>query len=380
MTPELPDDRPKSPPAYRPIPFLGVVVVWLLFGLFLAQQNLLTTISSGGEVESWSRPFVSGSIIAVFWMLITPALVWSTRRVRERVRSILLRIAVYFAIFLVVHVAEVVIWVNAIVLTGGERREILPLLSSIASFNGLTYGVVVMVITALDYQYAFRERALHAAQLETQLALAQFQVLRAQLHPHFLFNSLNAISALMHKDVARADRMLARLSELLRIAIDTAATPTIRLIDEIEFVKRYLETEQMRFGDRLDVRVELPVETYEALVPTMLLQPLVENAVRHGVAPHSGPARVEIRAERKGARLGIVVSDTGSGRDPEECSDQGHARAECLDVNEGVGLRTTRERLEKLYGGAQELVLANAPGGGFETRVMIPFQLSEDAP
>jgi LytS/YehU family sensor histidine kinase len=224
------------------------------------------------------------------------------------------------------------------------------------------------VTTVLDYQDAFRERSLRAARLEAQLALAQFQALRAQLHPHFLFNALNAISALIHTDATRADRMLARLSELLRLAIDTAATPEVRLIDEIEFVKRYLEIERMRFGDRLHVSVDLSVETYDAMVPNMLLQPLVENAVRHGVAPHPGPGRVEIKAAREGQRLGIVVRDTGSGISAKTPNEE----------RSGVGLRTTRERLEKLYGTAQELALVNVPGG-FETRVMLPFRRHADS-
>jgi sensor histidine kinase YesM len=161
------------------------------------------------------------------------------------------------------------------------------------------------------------------------------------------------------------------------------------LVDEIEFVKRYLETEQMRFGDRLDVHLTVPADTYDALVPTMLLQPLVENAVRHGVAPHAGPARVEIRVQRTGARLGIVVSDTGAGDDRTDAESEMPAELESWDgqpaeaapylcVNEGVGLRTTRERLEKLYGDAQELVLASVPGGGFETRITLPFRLREE--
>jgi sensor histidine kinase YesM len=365
----VPDDRPPTLTAPRRIPFLAIIGVWLLFWLWTAQQNLLITISSGRAVESWVRPFETALLGALFWSLLTPALMWNTRRIRDRAGSRSARIAQHLGTLLLVHVADLSFYSAANSLIGAQTRPFVQLLFSLASFNGLTYAVVVMVTTALDYHDAFRERAVRAAQLETQLALAQFQVLRAQLHPHFLFNSLNAISALMHTDVGRADRMLARLSELLRMAVDTAAQPEIRLIDEVEFVKRYLETEQMRFGDRLAVHVQLPAETYDALVPTMLLQPLVENAVRHGVAPHAGPARVEIRVEKNGPRLGIVVSDTGKGLDPAALNG-GH--------REGVGLRSTRERLEKLYGSAQELVLANLPGGGFETRIMLPFRRLEE--
>jgi sensor histidine kinase YesM len=330
---------------------------------------VLLTITSGRTVESWTRPFEIALVSAWFWALVTLPLMWNTRRLRDRVESRAWRIAGHLASFAVFHVVDVAFYSTISAVLQNPVRPFLQLLVALTSFNALTYAVVVTFTTALDYHDAFRERAVHAAQLETQLALTQFQVLRAQLQPHFLFNSLNAISALMHKDVGRADRMLARLSEVLRMAIDTAGTPEIRLIDEVEFVKRYLETEQMRFGERLEVRVELPVETYEALVPTMLLQPLVENAVRHGVAPHAGRACVEIRAERSGSRLGVVVSDTGKGLDAEALNGNGR---------EGVGLRTTRERLEKLYGSAQELALVNLPGGGFETRVVLPFRRREE--
>jgi two-component system, LytTR family, sensor kinase len=391
MTPDSLDPQPLQSPAPRRIPWLVIVGVWLLFGWWNAQQSLLVSISSGEVVQSWVRPYVNAVLMALFWIVITRALMWNTRRLRDRVPAPALRVGAHLATFLVVHAADVAYWVYANALLSNPTQPFLVLLFRFAAFNGLTYAVVVMVTTALDYRDAFVERTVRAAQLEAQLSLTQFQVLRAQLHPHFLFNSLNAISALMHKDVGRADRMLARLSELLRMAIDTAATPEIRLWDEVEFVKRYLETEQMRFGDRLDVHVNVPAETYDALVPTMLLQPLVENAVRHGVAPHSGRALVEIHVQRKGSRLGIVVSDTGSaGRAAARSEDAepsgsgfqsvpGHAEAVTeLCVNEGVGLRTTRERLEKLYGEAQELVLASLPGGGFETRIVLPFRLREE--
>ncbi len=371
MNPTSLTDRATTTPARRRIPFLTIVLVWTLFGLWSAQQNLLLTISSGAPVESWLRPFGVWLSSAWVWALLTPILMWNTRGLSDLVRSRTWRIAAHVATYIVVHVVDVACYLAITTLMGWPTRPFEQLLFSLASITALMYAMVVIVTTAMDYHDAFRERSVRAAQLETQLAVAQFHALRAQLHPHFLFNSLNAISALMRKDVERADRMLARLSELLRMAIDTASSPEVRLIDEVEFVKRYLETEQMRFGDRLDVRVELPMETYDALVPSMLLQPLVENAVRHGVAPNPGRARVEIRAERSGPRLRIVVSDTGKGVATDVLSD---------GAREGVGLRTTRARLATLYGEAQELVLANVPGGGFETRVIIPFQRREEAP
>jgi LytS/YehU family sensor histidine kinase len=166
--------------------------------------------------------------------------------------------------------------------------------------------------------------------------------------------------------------MLARLSELLRLAIDTATSPEVKLIDEIEFAKRYLEIERMRFGERLDVRVNVPVETYDALVPNMLLQPIVENAVRHGVAPLARPGRVEIVAQRLGTQLDIVVRDSGEGINGD--------RPPNASRGGGVGLTATRDRLQKLYGDKHALTLTNIPSGGFEARVVLPFRVSAESP
>lgn len=341
----------------------------MLFAFWIMQMNVLLDIATGREGVPWTDRLENSFVYGSFWALLTPGLMWLTRQLRDRVASHVRSIAAHVAVFLVVHPVDLAVWSGMGALLGNPTRPFNELLTQWLSFNALTYAIIVVGTTALDYHDAFRERGLRAARLEAQLALAQFQALRAQLHPHFLFNSLNTISALMHKDVARADRVLARLGELLRLAIDTSAKPETRLIDEMEFVQRYLDIEQVRFGDRLDVRVELPAETYDALVPTMLLQPLVENAVRHGVAPHPGPGRVEIRVERRRSHLGIIIRDTGKGFGAEALRG-GH--------QEGVGLRTTRARLEKLYGSAHELAFANIAGGGFEARITLPFHESEE--
>lgn len=295
--------------------------------------------------------------------MLTPLIMLLTRKIRDTTSSRPQWLASHIGVFLVVHFIDATAYSTLTRIFAPEPLPFTRLVFSLVTFNAIAYGMIAVVITVLDYQDVLRARTLRAARLETQLALAQFQALRAQLHPHFLFNALNAISALIQNDAARADRMLARLSELLRLAIDTAATPEVRLIDEIEFVKRYLEIEQMRFGDRLDVSIDVAADTYDALVPNMVLQPLVENAVRHGVAPSPQPGRVDISAAREGSRLAIVVRDTGAGI---PASAPNEARG-------GIGLRTTRERLSQLYGSAQELALVNVPGG-FETRVVLPFR------
>jgi sensor histidine kinase YesM len=348
--------------ARRRIPFTAIFALWTLWGLWTGNQSLLASFAGGPPPAPRANPLALALAGAWLWALLTPGLIWSTRRIHDSTSARSTRLAAHVAIFAIVHVIDVTFYWFASDLIASNPRPWFPLLFSLVSYNALTYIVVAVAITALDAREALRAREARENQLETQLALAQFHALRAQLHPHFLFNALNAISSLIHSDPARADRMLARVSDLLRIAIDTAVKPEIPLADEVEFAKRYLEIERMRYGDRLDVRVDIGSDTAHALVPNMLLQPLIENAVRHGVAPHSTPGRVEVRSARVGDDLSIVVTDTGDGFDD---------TAETRDPP-GVGISTTRARLETLYGASQQLVFVNVPGG-FETRISLPF-------
>lgn len=235
--------------------------------------------------------------------------------------------------------------------------------------NVFVYWVLVAIHQALHYYRKFQERELRASQLEARLAQTRLQVLQMQLHPHFLFNTLNAISALIHEDVEVADRMIARLGDLLRATLDNADFQEVPLSQELDFVRPYLEIEQARLGDRLAVRVDVDPATLDALVPNLLLQPLVENAVRHGIAPRPEGGRIEIRARRDGSSLRLEVCDDGLG--------MGKPAGTC---REGVGLTNTRARLRQLYGASQRLELANGPERGFAVRVTVPFRESAEPP
>ena len=216
--------------------------------------------------------------------------------------------------------------------------------------NLLIYAAIVGMHYAFDYYRQYREHAVKASQLEAQLAQAQLQALRMQLHPHFLFNTLHAVSTLVHKDAEAADRMIARLSELLRLSLDNLGEQEVPLQRELEFLQRYLEIEQIRFGDRLSVQIDVAPETLEALVPNLILQPLVENAIRHGSAPHAAPGRIEIQAKRENHQLRLGVRDNGGGLPN-------------ASPPEGVGLTNTRARLQQLYGSTAHLKLINAERG-----------------
>jgi signal transduction histidine kinase len=232
-----------------------------------------------------------------------------------------------------------------------------------------TYWAIVGFHYAAEYYRQAQDRTLRNAQLETRLAEAQLQALQRQLHPHFLFNTLNAISALMHRDVEAADQMLARLSDLLRMALDHPGVQEISLKDELDFLEKYLEIEQARFGARLTVRFDVDPETLDALVPNLLLQPLVENSIRHAVAVRIEPGTIEVVARRMDDRLQLQVRDNGPGLP------KGRAPA----GGTGVGLANTRSRLEHLYGASQRLQFSEPPGGGLAVIVTIPFRADETA-
>jgi len=225
-------------------------------------------------------------------------------------------------------------------------------------FGLLVYWTIAGIRWGLEH---YKNQQVRASRLETRLAEARLETLKSQLQPHFLFNTLHAISALMHKDVAAADQMIARLSDLLRLSLDTGAAQEVSLERELELLEKYVEIERVRFQDRLTVEFDVAPETREARVPNLLLQPLVENAVRHGIAKRRGPGRIEIRAVRRDGRLELAVRDDGEGL-------AGGAAG-----GAGIGLANTRERLAQLYGSEHRLELRDAPGGGLEVAIAIPF-------
>jgi two-component system, LytTR family, sensor kinase len=204
----------------------------------------------------------------------------------------------------------------------------------------MTYWAIVGLSHALLYYRESRARELRAAQLETRLVAAQLTTLQQQLHPHFLFNTLHAISSLMHKDVNAADRVLIQLSDLLRITLEHSGRQDITLDAELGALSKYLAIEQTRFADRLVVRFEIQPETLDCLVPSLLLQPLVENAIKYGVARKSGPGHVDIRARREGDKLVLEVRDDGTGLTEDALT----------ALQKGIGVSTTRARLQHLFG------------------------------
>ncbi len=232
----------------------------------------------------------------------------------------------------------------------------------------MTYLFIVGLAHALAYRRESEARALSSSQLETRLVEAQLQSLQRQLHPHFLFNTLNTISGLIHSDAAAADSMIDRLGDLLRMTLHTSITQEVPLKDELDVLQKYLEIEQTRFGNRLRVSLRIQPETLDAQVPNLLLQPLVENAIRHGIAPNARPGWIEIHADRTDDQLTMQIRDSGDGLPPDRL----------MALNRGVGLENTRARLQHLYPSAFQFTFSNLDRG-FCVTVRIPFQVEQVA-
>jgi signal transduction histidine kinase len=233
-------------------------------------------------------------------------------------------------------------------------------------WNVLAYWAIVACNHALHYYRSYREKEIRTSQLETQLAEAQLQALKMQLQPHFLFNTLHSISALIHKDPEAADKMITRLGDFLRITLDNAGTQEVTLQKELEFIRSYLEIERIRFQDRMRVSLNIDPETLDGLVPNLLWQPVLENAIRHGIAARSESGSIEIGARRISGRLQLSIKDNGPGI-------QIGQNTTGLP-NERVGLANTRARLRQLYGEDHSLQLRNATTGGLEVIMEIPFR------
>jgi signal transduction histidine kinase len=226
------------------------------------------------------------------------------------------------------------------------------------------YWAVLAFGYGLEIHQKFKAEELKAAQLEARLVETELKALRQQMHPHFLFNTMNTIAVLVRE--GRNDEavtLLARLGTLLRLSLEHTGVPEVTLRQEMEFLDRYIEIQKTRFSDRLQVSIIISPEALDARIPNLLLQPIVENAILHGVAAKSGPGLVEITGEVVAGRLQLMVRDDGPGLPPP------------AGRREGIGLANTRQRLAKIYGAAQELVLQSEPGHGVTVTMVLPYRV-----
>lgn len=353
----------KKPDSLRRFTQKALILIALgtLLGGFFASQIFINAYSADYDV-TWGLALSITLPQWYIWVIFIPLIVWLTRRYPlERKKwprhlayhlpaSIVLTL---LKLFLVAAISKMITWIPS--------RDI-----SFSYFhtNLFTYWALLAISHAVDFYRKYRERELRASQLEARLVQSQLQVLKMQLHPHFLFNTLHAISALIHKDVDAADRMIAQLSDLLRLTLENESVHEVSLKQELEFLQSYLEIEQTRFQDRLEIKTDVDPRALDGLVPNLILQPLVENAIRHGIEPRSEPGIVEISAKRDKGMLTLKVRDDGPGL-PKKSPPQ---------FKEGIGLTNTRARLQQLYGSSHQFDLNSANGSGFEVSFTIPFK------
>lgn len=354
--------------------------IWTILAISNAVMIYLTYVHVGRPVEWWFA-FSSSFLDFYIWAALSPLVLLLVRRFSfdrsQRLKSFAIHLFAS-AVFSFVSFATSIplFW-----LVGGVSKTSYPVYPTLTEFftrqifdpynlhhGMLVYWVIVVVASAIRYYDQLRDTEIRASQLEAQMAQAQLQALKMQLRPHFLFNTLNTVSMLMREDVEAANRVLVRLSELFRLTLDSDGKHEVALATELQFLESYLEIEQTRFQDRLIVRVDVDPATLQASVPNLLLQPLVENAIRHGVAPRATTGIVEVRSARKNGHLELQVRDNGPGLSNFATSSNGG----------GIGLANTKERLEKLYRSDYELELSNVASGGLQVTVTIPFQLHEE--
>jgi signal transduction histidine kinase len=346
-----------------------IVGIWTLFGLFLVSQTGLA-FQRGDRPVNWYRIFSAEMAFAYSWAALTPLVLWLARRFpleRERwARSLTAHVFASLLIGLATRAFRDLMFFY-LVAEPESRMPFIKLFLNVYLFfdyGSMIYWLILLVCYALNYYRRYREGEIKTTRLEAQLAQAELQALKMQLNPHFLFNTLHSISALVHKDADSADKMIARLGDFLRLTLDSAGAQEVSLQQELEFLKCYLDIERIRFKDRLTVQMSIEPQALHARLPNLILQPIVENAIRHGIAPRTSQGHIQIEARRYDGLLHVQVTDNGPG-----LPSNGHTAS----LFKGVGLSNTKARLQQLYGAQHRLDLSNTSRGGLSVILEIPF-------
>ncbi len=337
---------------------------WTFVALCFATQGYLDYLHYGKEL-SWIRMFCWEMIGWLLWGVLTPFIFVLARRFPPQ-KNPAIHIPAAF-LFSAIHLAiqfNLFLLAQQLFLPMGEPDLQLKAFDRIA-WRLMVYCIILIVWYAIESKKRARIEEERASELTAQLAKTQLQALKMQLHPHFLFNTLNTISELMHHDIRAADEMMVRLGDFLRLTLDPSVSQEVTLEKELEFLKHYLEIEQVRFKDRLKIEMRIQPETRRARVPYLLLQPMVENAIRHGIGRKAEGGTVEISSEKENDLLHIMIQDDGGGLHQQSDTDS--------PVKQGLGLSNTRSRLEKLYGDRFQFELSNRPDSGTIVSLTIPF-------
>ena len=371
---------PKLSRRWRWIEACVIVLFWVLVALLTVGREALSPHAGpNGNLREGEALYIFLEFTP--WMFITPFLFWVTMRILPDqvgwLRALPLVILLGVPVAAIVDFFDHVFW-NTFVTSNRYRPLSLKFILSNFHFISEFFIYFAVVISGFARAYFLRSQAhqqeaiklrLDAVQLQSHLAEARLNALRMQINPHFLFNTLHIISDHFEEDPRAARRMIARLSEILRYSFDNTETREAPLSQELHFLDGYLDIQRFRFEDRLQIHMDVPQELWEAMVPTLILQPLVENAIKHGISQIEGQGVITIKAWRKGEELHLSVTDNGPGM---------HSGNTPNQPSNGIGIRNTIERLETLYGANQHFSTESPPSGGFIAYITLPYHTSSD--
>jgi two-component system, LytTR family, sensor kinase len=343
-----------------------ITCAWCYFAALLTVNNYVYPAMMGQPV-TWREAARFPIINYAIWTLFTPLVLFFCERIRRLRLKPALWITAHsvFAILILLLISAA--WVpfaqtdSDLHIPRASWHFVSILFWQSVAWNLWMYWVIVGIFYGLDYYFGARDAQVRAAQLEGQLAKAELEVLKSQLQPHFLFNTLNLVSSLIHTDAASADDMIGDLGSLLRMSLASQAAHEVPLAEEMKAVELYLNIQRLRFQDTLTVEIQIDSNTLEARVPHLILQPLVENAFRHGISKRVGPGLLRIESQRSDGTLKVRISDNGPGT-------KGQI------ANAGIGLSNTRARLERLYGESAALTFDNSPTG-FSVELQFPLKV-----
>ena len=343
------------------------LICWTIPAFVALSYYHLNQILTATEVN-WNYALMTSLPWWYIWALFTPVVLWVARKYPINkdtwVKSVPLLYIPLMLLLFAVHAAINLLLFRATGIHDTMNMALLEVhFTSRMHVNTMAFWTVLGFYNAFDYYRKYQLREQQAANLELQLARANLRALKMQLNPHFLFNTLHSVSALVRKNEnAIAIKMLGRLGEFLRLALENQGTQLIPLEEELDFLERYLEIEKIRFQERLEVDMDVDLDLLDYYVPNLILQPIVENAIHHGISPHIQAGKIKISAFKEDEHLVLQVHDDGPGL------------TNTRKARQGVGLSNTRERLERLYGDDQQLALINAEEGGLKVRIVIPMQ------
>lgn len=369
------DSQPaqKRAPRWRQVLlFFGA---WTLVALVFSTVSFAASLSEGNRGFGWSAALRLNLVLFYLWGLLSLFIFWFSRRFPVEFRPLSTRnLALHVPVLILCATVHQCVHLTTLWVVIPRLRSQFPSLPAYyRAYFGFGFyidliiaALLMIAVHALLYYQRFRASQLEQASLRTQLAQAQLRALKMQLHPHFLFNTLHSISSLVLEDPPKANSMIARLGDFLRLTLDHSDQQLVTLQEETEFVRCYLEIEQVRFGDRLEVQFQIDPAVLAAEVPHLILQPVVENAIQHAIAPRASRGRIIIAAKRLNDLLELEVKDSGPGIVKNENQPSPH----------GVGLSNVRARLERLYGDHFKFELTNGAKEGVAVVMQIPFALN----